>query len=306
MISYLTISNFLSHKKTKLEFSKGVNIIVGPTDSGKSAIIKTLKWVVTNRPMGDGMCSNWGGDTAVTLFIDHQIQRYKGGEGNLYFLNDHKFAALKGDVPVEIQQELNLTDINIQTQFDSHFLLSSSSGEVAQYFNKVAHLNKIDIGLQNIQRWTREVQRRLEYNEQSLLTAQERLFEFAYIEEVDNLLKDLEKNEKDTQELINSHTSLLGIAAALKKIELEAEQWEGLPQLEGIVDSLLNVFFRISRAKTELSKLNDIVASIKNNQGSINQLIQILEEAEDTFHEALQNGECPLCGSIVKPKLKIK
>lgn len=70
MIKQLNIQNFQSHVDTTLEFSDGCNIIVGNSDSGKTAIIRALRWLVFHKPTGDEMRSHWGGKTKVELFID--------------------------------------------------------------------------------------------------------------------------------------------------------------------------------------------------------------------------------------------
>ena len=67
MIKKLHIRNFQSHKDSRLIFSDGVNVIVGNSDSGKSAILRALNWVITNRPSGDSYISNWGGPTYVIV-----------------------------------------------------------------------------------------------------------------------------------------------------------------------------------------------------------------------------------------------
>jgi len=52
VVEKITIKNFQSHEETELQFSSGVNVIVGSSDSGKSAILRALKWVVQNKPSG--------------------------------------------------------------------------------------------------------------------------------------------------------------------------------------------------------------------------------------------------------------
>lgn len=125
MIKSIEIKNYQSHKETKLDFSPGVNVIVGATDSGKSAIIKALRWVITNRPTGDSFRSSWGGDTKVSVVTDglglDTFTRAKTDKGNLYKLNDLEFKAFGSDVPEEIKMALDMNHINVQTQFESHF-----------------------------------------------------------------------------------------------------------------------------------------------------------------------------------------
>ena len=36
-----------------MEFDSSLNVIVGPSDQGKSAIIRALKWALYNEPSGD-------------------------------------------------------------------------------------------------------------------------------------------------------------------------------------------------------------------------------------------------------------
>ena len=59
MIKSLELFNFQSHAHTLIEFSDGVNIISGTSDSGKSAILRALRWVIRNEPSGLGVVSWW-------------------------------------------------------------------------------------------------------------------------------------------------------------------------------------------------------------------------------------------------------
>ena len=69
MIQSLHIKNLQSHKDSHLDFCEGVNVIVGPSDSGKSAILRALRWIVKNRPQGDVLRSHWGGETEASIIL---------------------------------------------------------------------------------------------------------------------------------------------------------------------------------------------------------------------------------------------
>ena len=157
MIKSIQISNFQSHADSYLEFDEGCNIIVGNSDSGKTAIIRALRWLVFHKPTGDEMRSHWGGKTKVELFTDDaHVVKSKDKEQE-YVLGDTHFKAFKTDVPDEIVQALNLNSINLQSQLDAPFLLSETPGTVASHFNKVAKLDKIDTATQNINSWISEL-----------------------------------------------------------------------------------------------------------------------------------------------------
>src|SRR5205085_9883685 len=49
-ITELEIKGYQSHEDTKIAFTGGLNAIVGPSDSGKSAILRALRFVLYNEP----------------------------------------------------------------------------------------------------------------------------------------------------------------------------------------------------------------------------------------------------------------
>jgi exonuclease SbcC len=134
-----------------------VNVLVGESDSGKSAIIRALNWVVNNKPSGDSFRSHWENSyTGVGVVVDKFIVWRDKGKENIYAIKLEKdlgksieslqvFRSFNQDVPEEIKNLLNISPLSLQSQFSSPFLLSMSSGEVAKYLNKIVHLDKIDL-----------------------------------------------------------------------------------------------------------------------------------------------------------------
>ena len=127
MINSLNISNFQSHKESKLDFASGVNVIIGKSDTGKSSIMHALQWAINNNPAADSFRSYWGGDTNVDLEIENfTISRVYGKE-TLYILSSNKgispeeFKSFGLDVPKPIKDFLNFDEVNLQFQFDTSF-----------------------------------------------------------------------------------------------------------------------------------------------------------------------------------------
>lgn len=52
MIKSIELKNIQSHENTRLDFDKGINVIVGSSNNGKSAILRGLYWARYNRPLG--------------------------------------------------------------------------------------------------------------------------------------------------------------------------------------------------------------------------------------------------------------
>jgi exonuclease SbcC len=122
MIKALFIRNFQSHKNSNLEFVPGVNVIVGLSSSGKSAILRALRWLIWNRPLGNEFRSNWGGVTHVEAHLgfhsghSDKVSRIKDKD-EVYFGNKIEHKAFRSEVPEEVQKIFNIGEINLQQQF---------------------------------------------------------------------------------------------------------------------------------------------------------------------------------------------
>ena len=142
MIKSIRLKNIQAHKDSKLEFDKGINAIVGTSNNGKSTIIRALNWNRYNRPLGiDTLASHWIVDDkgnlkdemSVTIENDFgTVTRKRTKTENQYIVNDKELNVVKSDVPLDVEQILNLSETNIQNQQDSPFLLSETSGKVAE------------------------------------------------------------------------------------------------------------------------------------------------------------------------------
>ena len=281
MIKSIEINNFLSHKKTYLELSSGLNIIVGPTDSGKSAIIRALKWLVWNRPVGDSYRSSWGGDTRVGIIVDNVcVTRVKSDKENQYFVGDIEsedyleFNAIKTDVPEEIRKALNLNEINLQTQFESHFLLSKSAGEVASHFNKVAHLDRIDVGLFNVQKWLRKVQDSIKSSEEQIKELHTELAEFDNIQEIEDKIYAIECIDIIQKELVDKKAKGVELIIDLTNVNVEIDNLSELVGAEDIVLDLLITIDKVRLISIQMYELADLIEKIE----IANMLIEEIED----------------------------
>ena len=147
-IQKITLKNIQSHRNTVLELNPGVNVIKGRSHSGKSSVIRAIRWTAFNEPKGIDLKS-WGLDkqkssTKLDLDIDSKIERFKKGIDNGYVLNDHVFKAIRFGVPSEILEAFPFKTINFQPQSELYFLFLKSPGEVAEILNEIAGISEVD------------------------------------------------------------------------------------------------------------------------------------------------------------------
>lgn len=279
MIKSIRIINFQSHKDSYFEFDPNLNVIIGDTDSGKSAIIRALEWVIWNVPRGDEFRSDWGGDTKVilTLWDGNIIERGKTDKENYYKLNKHEFKAIKTGVPIEIQNVLNIKPINFQSQIDNHFLLKDSAGKVATFFNEVAKLDKIDYSTQQIKSEIRNINSTIKSKEKDLETKKEELKKYNNLEEQLSLLEEIEKNIVTKEGLEKELSLLILTLKQIENINSELDQLTSLLKLESLVNSTLDAIKEKENKQKELNKLSKILNTIKQNEQEILNLNKITQ-----------------------------
>jgi exonuclease SbcC len=270
MIQSLAIKNFQSHKDSSLEFDPGVNIIIGNSDSGKTSIIRAIRKLVFNKPSGNEMKSHWGGELNIEMFTDDAHVVYKNDKKAEYILGDSHFKAFGTDVPEEITQALNLNTINIQQQLDSPFLLSESAGEVAKHFNKVARLDKIDLGLQNINSSIREITADIKYAEGQEISLTEELTKFEYLEKAEIDLEVLEGMEKRLTSFYSKKQKLMDLNANYYDNSIQIDYHNQTLELEEPINKILDLY----------NKKNDLEANYADIVSDIGALKVISKEIE--------------------------
>ena len=212
MIKSIRLQNFQSHRKSILKFKKGLNVISGKSDSGKSSIKRAIEWLIKNKPLGDSFRSHWGGKTSVVLKTDKDIIKRIKGKSNTYHLNDKRFIAFGCDVPSEIRNSLRFSDIGIQSQFDPHFLFSSSSGEISRFINKIININIIDTSINNINKIIKREKSELEKIKISLSQKKEEKKKYKWIKYAKQDILKLETENsrlKEEEERVSTVEQLL-------------------------------------------------------------------------------------------------
>jgi len=277
MIKSLHITNFQSHGETSMEFHNGVNVIVGSSDSGKSAIIRAIRWLSRNRPSGNDIRSWWGGQTSVNIeFEEESILRIKDKTDFYKHKNGKRklnFKAFGTSVPEEISLALNLNEINIQHQLDRPFLLDSTPGAVALHFNKVAKLDKIDLSIQNINSWIRELTSDIKYKEIQITEIQSELKKYDKLEKLEIELEVLESMTDKSSSLKNRIRRLMDLNASYYDNRIHIDYLSQILIFEEPINQIIDWQDKVSvtsqkalKLKTLLQNIIDVGINIDENE----------------------------------------
>lgn len=296
MIKTILIQNFRSHKETKLELDKGINIIVGSSSGGKTNVIRALNWVINNRPSGDSYRNRQGGDTEVSVELEtNSIQRIKNKKDNLYKLGNAEYKAMGTDIPEDIKTLLNFTDINLQNQHNAPFLLSESAGEVGRYLNKLVNLDLIDVSMRKIATKKRELSTDYKHFLSELDTTTEQQKKYSWVKEAEEKIIELSRIETAIQNNRNNSDLLTRIITGIKRVSEEIEELKHVEGVEGKINELEKLQAKITLIERESNSISKIINEIKWVEKNIVAQKSLIDISEKQFKE-LMPKICPLCG----------
>jgi exonuclease SbcC len=191
----LVLYRFQKHKKKTIRFDPHVTTIVGDTNSGKSTIVRALRYLYLNHPSGKNYSYNRKGRFRIRVFFDDQrITRVKSKRTNTYQIGSQTplKAVGVGKVPPAVADLVKVSDLNFQQQIDPPFWFTETAGKVSKKLNEIVNLGKIDRTLDNVAKKLRKAKSEVEITSERLEEARERKKDLNWVPEFHRRVKRLE------------------------------------------------------------------------------------------------------------------
>ena len=247
MITRIELKNFMSHEHTVIEPARGLTVISGPNNCGKSAIVTALQILCYNDDStfvtrhGEKECS-----IKVTTHDGHEIewQRTKN-KSTKYIIDGVQHDRLgRGGTPDELYEILKIQRVDCDNKdFDVHFgaqkqpvfLLNDSPRAAAQFFAsssdatnlitmQTLHKQKVRDSKSNKKRLVGELAR----TEQRLET----------LEPIPEVLDELKLVETQYKKIVSNDEEIVAIHIQVMAIETHTKQQQELATLTESLDRL--------------------------------------------------------------------
>lgn len=322
-IKSVELQNFQSHKSTVIEPAPPgkLTVITGPSDSGKTAIIRALKWAFNNQPQGADFMRTGASMVRVNVkFADRNIvvrertaatNRYKVlkpkvGEAEGLTPGPEVFEGFGAAVPLEIQEitgvrTVKIADqdllLNLSEQLDPPFLgqKSTTAPGRAKILGKLAGTEEIDVAGADV---GRDLYRRGQ-DEKRLSAEIEALGEqiegFKWLEGLgkrilvaDLVLGRVRKQREQLSILEHKRDGLLRIEDEAIDAKVILGKWSKLPAVEAAVKGAEAAAIRCKTLSTLKDRLVGISYGIEGNQETLYGL-RSLAAAEEVVSGAAEN-----------------
>ncbi|ADU74336.1 Rad50 zinc hook protein [Acetivibrio thermocellus AD2] len=312
-IKRIRIENFQSHKDTELSFSDGLNVIVGPSDQGKSAIIRAIKWVLYNEPRGTDFIRQGTNSARVTLELSngYVITRERAPNKNRYTLKDPDgnvsvFEGFGNEVPLEIVKAHGIpkvaldmdvrASLNIGEQLEGPFLLSESGATRAKAIGRLTGLHIIDQAIKDCATDIRRENQTCDRIEREIEDIDKKLEEYKNIEELGRRLEESEKVIARMEALTAKVDMLEEKKNSLKDIETEyLAQTKILSRLDRLEEcgvylkSAEACFFKLNQILGIKKRYSEVLTGMEEMEkvlqktSFVDEAVEILKKASDIF-----------------------
>lgn len=320
-IKSIELQSFQSHQSTVIEPAPPgkLTVITGPSDSGKTAIIRALKWLLYNQPQGADFMRTGASKVRVNVkFADRNIvtrertaatNRYKilrpvaAGQAN----KPEVFEGFGAAVPLEIQEitgvrSVRIADqdllLNLSEQLDPPFLgqKATTAPGRAKILGKLAGTEEIDVAGADV---GKDLYRRGQ--EKKTLEAEiaglgEQIEGFGWvdglgerIEAAEAVLNEVRKRRERLERLRLLDGNLFATKEAIRFQQGFIKRWARLPEAERALSYIQQTVNMTRRIETLRGQLNGVGHQLGLNQKTLNRLhgLEAAEQAANLTGEKI-------------------
>lgn len=256
-IQEVTIEGYQSHAQSTFSLSPGLTVITGPSDAGKTAIIRALRWFAFNEPTGeaflhtirnpDGTVKEAVDQAKVSVTFDNGVTitktRRKGKTS--YTHSSYPTGWEKAEVPPEIKETLGLlkqeygdfeTCLNFAFQLDPPFLLSETASVGAKVLGKLAGTEVVDRSISEVNKKTHQTRTDISYADKQIGEIDVSLIEYFDLDTKDEQLKTAEEaftRLQEEKQLYDDLVALMNVHEA--STERRTSYFDRVESLAGVV-----------------------------------------------------------------------
>lgn len=153
------IKDYQILKKVSLDFVPGLNVIVGPSNNGKSSILKAIKAAVFTVPGTTPIRSGQSNYTVGIQYNGHVVILQKGLKESMYMIDGEKYSKFGQTTPEIVSNSLNIKELvlngnkeqlNFWDQMNYPFLLDKSGVETFRFIIDSGENDKLSEALKSM------------------------------------------------------------------------------------------------------------------------------------------------------------
>lgn len=276
-IKQVTITNFQSHANTTVEFSPAGNltVVTGDSDSGKTSILRALRWLFYNQPQGTEFIRVGCSSAKVTATTDDgwSVTRLRTPSKNQYIIthpsgDEQVYEGFGNNMPSAVWQVLGVAPayvgdmdlkLNIAEQLDGPFLGNSIAASFrAKVLGKLAGTEDVDVANKQLGTDIYRGDQDLKSVKSQLSTKVEQIKDLAWVEDLGKVIGQLEvlaqeiKNKQEQVKVLRGlYARRTELSGSIDKGKVYLSRYQGLD----VAQTALNNAATMEQQRTVLVRL---------------------------------------------------
>lgn len=297
-ITSVTLKNFQAHKDTTVQFDKGLNIIVGESNNGKTSILRGILWAIDNQPLGNDFIMAGENDCSVTInfsdgtYIERGRTVKNTGYYQIRYIDDNgkyidqTYRGFTNAVPIEVANvhqmpKVNITKdiethLNVLSQLDGPFLLTESPLVKASAIGRITGTHVIDAAIKESNKTIQSNRKLAKSYSEDLQQKENERKQLPDIKSMEAFTKKyayiVKYITKLNDSVIKLNANLQQISQYQQQMMQEKERYEQLKKVAAllpIIQAAKDKFNKVMFLHGKLTKYQELSLQIKQNQISI-------------------------------------
>lgn len=259
----ISIKDYQIIKKASLEFSPGLNVIVGPSNNGKSSILKAIKANVFTVPGSTPIRCGQPNYAVGIVYNGHTVILQKGLKESIYLVDGEKYTKYGTTTPEVVSKALNIRELllngnkeqlNFWDQMNYPFLLDKSPVELFRFIIDSGDDDQVTKALKDMVSDRQTISKSIDTLQGS-------------ISAVDDMIENYNKTLEKSQSIVSTCDKIIDLQPKISRLELLKSTSESLKSIKTQKESILN----------DLSKVNNQYEQLKDSFTKINNLSSRLD-----------------------------
>lgn len=297
-ITSVTLKNFQAHKDTTVQFDRGLNIIVGESNNGKTSILRGILWAIDNQPLGNDFIMAGENDCSVTInfsdgtYIERGRTVKNTGYYKIRYIDDNgkyidqTYRGFTNAVPIEVANvhqmpKVNITKdiethLNVLSQLDGPFLLTESPLVKASAIGRITGTHVIDAAIKESNKTIQSNRKLIKSYSEDLQQKENELKQLPDIKSMEAFTKKyayiVKYIAKLNDSVIKLNANLQQINQYQQQMIQEKERCERLKKVAAllpVIQTAKDKFNKVMFLHGKLTKYQELSLQIEQNQISI-------------------------------------
>jgi exonuclease SbcC len=298
-IKKITLKNFQSYKDQEILLKPGLNLLLGSSDSGKSAILRAISFVFYNNPRSKTLIHNGESETSVKIeFSDGtKVTRILGDRNAYEYVRPDGTSGsvdrIDKSIPDEIKKLLGNPPeddfngyISYADQFSKMFLVDLNPTDLPRSMSNLARIEILEETAKELMSSYKSIEKQTKIDEKKLKSLAEERSIYAHIDNYDLTMCEINKL---TKEIIDTEEEIIALSEFISDVNLEINENCIIEcnKLLLLIDKALSDLSFIIKESNDIESLSifNIAIGNRNEEQIINSLEAIMNDINQAEKE---------------------